>query len=102
MSSLQKARFQRLDSRDLGRVVGEVEVQLNPTEFTLNKAAQVAEIAMPGLDSPILQFVRAEELRRIRAGLGADPLNASTIGSAAAVQGAEAPVPEAAGRPERR
>jgi hypothetical protein len=33
-------------------------VNYNPTEYTLNKGAQLAEIAIPGLDSPILQFVR--------------------------------------------
>ena len=32
----------------------------NPTEYTLNKGAQLAEIAIPGLDSPILQFVRGQ------------------------------------------
>lgn len=37
-----------------------VEVQFNPTDFTLEKAAQLAEIAIPGLDSPILQFVRGQ------------------------------------------
>jgi nucleoid-associated protein YgaU len=37
-----------------------LEVQFNPTEFTLEKGAQVAEIAIPGLDSPLLQFVRGQ------------------------------------------
>jgi nucleoid-associated protein YgaU len=37
-----------------------VEAQFNPTEFTLEKGAQVAEIAIPGLDSPLLQFVRGQ------------------------------------------
>jgi hypothetical protein len=37
-----------------------VDVQFNPTEFTLDKAAQIAEIAIPGLDSPLLQFVRGQ------------------------------------------
>jgi Contractile injection system tube protein len=35
-------------------------VQFNPTEYTLEKGAQIAEIAIPGLDSPILQFVRGQ------------------------------------------
>jgi nucleoid-associated protein YgaU len=35
-------------------------VQFNPTEYTLNKAAQIAEIAIPGIDSPILQFIRGQ------------------------------------------
>ena len=33
------------------------EVQYNPTEFSLDKSVQLAEIAIPGLDSPLLQFV---------------------------------------------
>src|SRR5262245_9182604 len=37
-----------------------MEVQFNPTEFTLDKGAQIAEIAIPGLDSPLLQFVRGQ------------------------------------------
>lgn len=37
-----------------------IEVQFNPTEFTLDKSAQIAEIAIPGLDAPIQQFVRGQ------------------------------------------
>ncbi len=37
-----------------------IEVAFNPTEYTLDKGAQIAEIAIPGLDSPILQFVRGQ------------------------------------------
>ena len=37
-----------------------IDVQYNPTEFTLDKGAQIAEIAIPGLDSPLLQFVRGQ------------------------------------------
>ncbi len=32
--------------------------QYNPAEYTVTKGAQIAEIGIPGLDSPILQFVR--------------------------------------------
>ncbi len=42
---------------------GEMEfipVQYNPTEITLEKSAQIAEIRIPGLDSPLLQFVRGQ------------------------------------------
>ena len=35
-------------------------VQFNPTEFSLDKAAQIAEITVPGLDAPLLQFVRGQ------------------------------------------
>ena len=37
-----------------------IPVQFNPAEYTLTKAAQIAEIAIPGIDSPILQFVRGQ------------------------------------------
>ena len=36
------------------------QVQFNPTEYTLEKGAQIAEIAIPGIDSPILQFIRGQ------------------------------------------
>lgn len=34
--------------------------QLNPTELSLTKGAQIAEIAIPGIDTPLLQFVRGQ------------------------------------------
>lgn len=36
------------------------DVQFNPTEFSLDKGAQIAEIAIPGLDTPLLQFIRGQ------------------------------------------
>ncbi len=42
---------------------GEMEfipVQFNPTELSFEKNAQIAEINVPGLDSPLLQFVRGQ------------------------------------------
>ncbi len=46
---------------DPGRGLGRfIPVQFNPTEYTLTKGAQIAEIAIPGLDAPILQFVRGQ------------------------------------------
>jgi hypothetical protein len=35
-------------------------VQFNPTEYTLEKSAQIAEIAIYGIDSPLLQFIRGQ------------------------------------------
>jgi hypothetical protein len=32
----------------------------NPERYTLNRGVQIAEIAIPGLDSPVLQFVRGQ------------------------------------------
>jgi nucleoid-associated protein YgaU len=40
-----------------------LDVQFNPTEYTLEKGAQIAEIAIPGIDSPILQFIRGQNER---------------------------------------
>ncbi|BAH40479.1 MAG TPA: LysM peptidoglycan-binding domain-containing protein [Gemmatimonas aurantiaca] len=37
-----------------------IPVQFNPTEYTLTKGAQLAEIAIPGLDTPLIQFVRGQ------------------------------------------
>jgi nucleoid-associated protein YgaU len=37
-----------------------LKVQFNPTEYTLTKSSQFAEVPIPGLDSPILQFVRGQ------------------------------------------
>ena len=34
--------------------------RFNPTEYTLSKANQWAEVPIPGLDSPIVQFVRGQ------------------------------------------
>ena len=35
-------------------------VMFNPERYTVNKGVQIAEIGIPGLDSPILQFVRGQ------------------------------------------
>ncbi len=42
------------------RVMDSIPVQFNPTELSFSKAAQIAEITIPGLDSPLLQFVRGQ------------------------------------------
>ncbi len=61
--ALVKAKIEILDkdvvngSRQLPQFI---TVQFNPTEYTLSKGAQIAEIAIPGIDSPILQFVRGQ------------------------------------------
>src|SRR6188768_1093438 len=58
--SVEKAIIE-IDPRDRGPgVPARITVQFNPAEYTLNKGAQIAEIAIPGLDSPILQFVRGQ------------------------------------------
>src|SRR6266511_3884503 len=38
----------------------EIPVKYNPTELSFDKGAQIAEIAIPGLDAPLQQFVRGQ------------------------------------------
>jgi hypothetical protein len=62
--SLTKAIIEVLDT-DAVSASGNIptnllSVQFNPTDYTLNKAAQIAEINVIGIDSPILQFVRGQ------------------------------------------
>jgi len=58
--ALQKALFENLDrkARKESSAAWRMEVQFNPTDLTFNKTAQFAEIAIPGLDAPVQQFVR--------------------------------------------
>src|ERR1700722_8156792 len=37
-----------------------IEALFNPERYTVNKSVQFAEIAIPGLDSPVQQFVRGQ------------------------------------------
>ena len=37
-----------------------IQVLYNPERFTVNKSVQIAEITIPGLDSPVQQFVRGQ------------------------------------------
>ena len=41
-----------------GRIARTIDLQYNPTELSFDKGVQLAEIAIPGLDTPLLQFVR--------------------------------------------
>ena len=58
MANPLKATFQKVSST--GSLGEPLNVRFNPTEYTLNKGAQIAEVTIPGLDSPILQFVRGQ------------------------------------------
>jgi nucleoid-associated protein YgaU len=50
-----------VDAKDRGpNLPAVIPVQFNPPEYSIGKAAQIAEIAIPGIDSPILQFVRGQ------------------------------------------
>jgi len=58
--SLEKAVIE-IDEKDRGpNLPARITVQFNPTEYSLSKGAQIAEINIPGIDSPILQFVRGQ------------------------------------------
>lgn len=37
-----------------------IDFQYNPSELSFQKGVQIAEIAIPGLDTPLLQFVRGQ------------------------------------------
>lgn len=37
-----------------------IKARFNPERYTVTKAVQIAEIAIPGLDSPVQQFVRGQ------------------------------------------
>jgi hypothetical protein len=54
--ALQKAYFEVLENSWPGPK--QFSVQFNPAELTYAKGAQLAEISIPGLDSPVLQFIR--------------------------------------------
>jgi len=41
----------------------QIELRYNPTELSYDKGAQIAEIAIPGLDAPLLQYVRGQAER---------------------------------------
>jgi hypothetical protein len=60
MGMTLKAQFQQVDITTGTLLPPAIPVSFNPTEYTLNKGAQIAEIAIPGLDSPVLQFVRGQ------------------------------------------
>lgn len=45
----------KIENLDTGE---EIPVQFNPPDYSLSKGAQIAEINIPGLDSPLLQFIR--------------------------------------------
>ena len=60
MTTLAKAKFVRLPTPDASTGTQSLSVQFNPTELNFTKTAQIAEIAIPGLDTPLLQYVRGQ------------------------------------------
>ncbi len=64
--SFAKITFKILDEDAIDAERGltpELTAMFNPAKYTFNKAAQYAEINIPGLDSPILQYVRGQNER---------------------------------------
>lgn len=57
---LARAQFYRLPSPGAAEGGRRLKVQFNPSDYTLTKTNQLAEVGVPGLDSPILQFVRGQ------------------------------------------
>jgi nucleoid-associated protein YgaU len=79
-----------VDPRDFDEARGlpqTIEVQFNPTEYSLSKGAQIAEIAIPGIDSPILQFIRGQNetlaldlfFDTTAGGMGDDAIDVTTL-----------------------
>lgn len=54
--ALQKAYIEVFNSEK--KTSKTIHVQFNPAELSFNKTAVMAEIAVPGLDAPVLQFIR--------------------------------------------
>jgi len=74
---MEKAKIQVLDTNDLSAVKREIAVQFNPEEYSLNKDNNFASQAIPGLSSPILQFVNGN-LRTLEMELFFDTVDAGT------------------------
>src|SRR5271165_221548 len=58
--ALQKLTIVYEDSTGNFPESNQIQVQFNPEKYTLTKGVQLAEIGIPGLDSPVLQFVRGQ------------------------------------------
>ena len=55
-SGLKKAYIQVLDAQ--GKTKDKIPVLFNPSEYSMEKSNEFANINIPGLESPLLQFVR--------------------------------------------
>lgn len=55
----EPAAIQILD-RDAETEVDEIEVLFNPTDYSLEKSVSYGEVSMPGMDTPVTQFVAGE------------------------------------------
>jgi hypothetical protein len=53
--SYERAKLFVLDRQY--REIDEVEVLFNPTEYSVDKSVQYSELSLPGMDTPVTQFV---------------------------------------------
>lgn len=74
---LQKAVIFVLDPKDLSQATRQINVQFNPEEYSVNKDNNFASQAIPGLSSPLLQFVNGN-LRTLEMELFFDTVDAQT------------------------
>lgn len=64
----------------------DIPVKFNPAELSFNKAVQIAEIGIPGIDAPILQFIRGQA-EKLTVELFFDTTDDGMDGSATSVTG---------------
>ncbi|MBX3154842.1 MAG: hypothetical protein KF773_02495 [Deltaproteobacteria bacterium] len=52
--------FQRATIQNLSKGTAPVEVKFNPSEYSIQRNMSYAEVQIPGLETPVLQFVRGD------------------------------------------
>ena len=64
MTTQVKKAIIYVDWQDRNREPKQIEVQYNPTEYSIDKQVTIGEVPIPGIDAPLQQFVRgnAEKL----------------------------------------
>jgi len=64
MTTQVKKAIIYVDWQDPNREPKQIDVQYNPTEYSIDKQVTIGEVAIPGIDAPLQQFVRgsAEKL----------------------------------------
>ena len=60
MSEFALAKIVNLSEAPTAESAREITVKINPTELSVSRGASYAEIAVPGMRIPLLQFVRGE------------------------------------------
>jgi hypothetical protein len=61
IANLFKLQLLLLDGVDIaGFTARQLTVQFNPTDYSIDRTSKYAEVAIPGLDAPVLQWVRGD------------------------------------------